>query len=58
MSKLDHSKTHVFAAMKAYHERKVIPFDVPGHKHGKGLREYAEYFGNTMLELDVNYEAS
>lgn len=51
---MDHSKTPIFTAMKEYHKRKVVPFDVPGHKHGRGLREYAEYFGNTMLELDVN----
>lgn len=50
----DHSKTPVFSAMKAYREKNVIPFDVPGHKHGRGLREYAEYFGDAMLELDVN----
>lgn len=51
---MDHSKTPIFTAMKAYREKKVIPFDVPGHKHGRGLREYAEYFGDAMLELDVN----
>lgn len=51
---MDHSKTPVFTAMKEYHAKKVIPFDVPGHKHGRGLREYAAYFGDTMLELDVN----
>lgn len=50
----DHSKTPVFTAMKAYRERNVIPFDVPGHKHGRGLKEYAAYFGDAMLELDVN----
>lgn len=51
---MDHSKTPIFTAMKAYHAKKVIPFDVPGHKHGRGLPEFAAYFGNTMLELDVN----
>lgn len=51
---LDQNKTPVFTAMKAYRDKKVIPFDVPGHKHGRGLREYAEYFGDAMLELDVN----
>lgn len=51
---LDHSKTPVFTAMKEYRAKNVIPFDVPGHKHGRGLREYAEYFGEAMLELDVN----
>ena len=51
---LDQNKTPVFTAMKAYRDKKVIPFDVPGHKHGRGLREFAAYFGDAMLELDVN----
>ncbi|MBM7562015.1 aminotransferase class I/II-fold pyridoxal phosphate-dependent enzyme [Fusibacter tunisiensis] len=51
---LDQNKTPVFTAMKAYRERNVIPFDVPGHKHGRGLSEYKAYFGDAMLELDVN----
>lgn len=44
----------LFEAMKAYHERNVIPFDVPGHKHGNGLSEFTDYFGKTVMELDVN----
>lgn len=52
--KKNQNETPLFTAMKAYHQRQVTPFDVPGHKHGLGLREFAEYFGNTMLELDVN----
>jgi len=51
---LNQSKTPLFDAMKTYQKRKVIPFDVPGHKHGQGLKEYQSYFGKTMLELDVN----
>lgn len=51
---LDQNKTPLFTAMKAYHRRNVVPFDVPGHKHGKGLRAFADYFGDTVLELDVN----
>ncbi|MBE0449484.1 MAG: aminotransferase class I/II-fold pyridoxal phosphate-dependent enzyme [Clostridia bacterium] len=50
----DHKKTPVFTAMQEYRDRKVIPFDVPGHKHGRGLKEYKDYFGDAMLELDVN----
>ncbi len=50
----DHKKTPVFTAMQEYRDRKVIPFDVPGHKHGRGLKEYKEYFGDAMMELDVN----
>ena len=51
---MNQHKTPVFTAMKEYHAKNVTPFDVPGHKHGRGLREYAAYFGDTMLELDVN----
>ncbi len=52
--KLDQNQTPIFTAMKAYDERQVIPFDVPGHKHGAGLSEYTSYFGQKMMALDVN----
>ncbi len=44
----------LFEALKVYDERQVVPFDVPGHKHGKGLSVMAEYYGEKMLALDVN----
>lgn len=52
--KLNHFETPLFTAMKQYRERNVIPFDVPGHKHGRGISEMIDYFGEAMLELDVN----
>jgi len=48
------AKTPLFEAMIDYHRRNVLPFDVPGHKHGVGLEEYRQYFGSPMFELDVN----
>lgn len=48
------NKTPLFDALKEYHKRQVIPFDVPGHKHGKGLTEFAEFVGSKVLEIDVN----
>lgn len=51
---MNQNKTPLFDALKDYHERQVIPFDVPGHKHGNGLSEYTEYFGETMMQHDVN----
>jgi arginine decarboxylase len=50
----EQNQTPLFDALKAYHKRNVIPFDVPGHKHGNGLSEFKDYFGSAMLELDVN----
>lgn len=51
---MDQNQTPLFTAMKAYQKRQVCPFDVPGHKHGHGLKEYTDYFGQTMMDLDVN----
>ena len=48
------NKTPLFDAMKEYHKNQIIPFDVPGHKHGRGLAEFGKYFGARILELDVN----
>ena len=48
------NKTPLFDALKAYNKKKVTPFDVPGHKYGKGLPEFTEFLGKTVLEVDVN----
>lgn len=54
MKNSDQNKMPLFDALKEYHSRKVMPFDVPGHKHGVGLPELAEYVGIKVLEIDVN----
>ncbi|WFD10177.1 aminotransferase class I/II-fold pyridoxal phosphate-dependent enzyme [Tepidibacter hydrothermalis] len=46
--------TPLFDALKEYQQRNVIPFDVPGHKHGKGLPELSNYIGEKVLQVDVN----
>ncbi|KAB3537796.1 aminotransferase class I/II-fold pyridoxal phosphate-dependent enzyme [Alkaliphilus pronyensis] len=51
---LDQNQTPLFTALKEYHKRKVIPFDVPGHKHGKGIKEFTDFVGKTIMEIDVN----
>lgn len=48
------NRTPLFDALKEYNQKNVVPFDVPGHKHGKGLPEFAEYVGEKVLEIDVN----
>ncbi len=50
----DQNKAPLFEALKAYREKKVVPFDVPGHKHGKGLLEFADFVGETVMQIDVN----
>ncbi|MCT4509548.1 MAG: aminotransferase class I/II-fold pyridoxal phosphate-dependent enzyme [Tepidibacter sp.] len=51
---INQNKTPLFDALKEYQKRNVIPFDVPGHKHGKGLPELVDYLGERVLEVDVN----
>ncbi|WP_099189569.1 aminotransferase class I/II-fold pyridoxal phosphate-dependent enzyme [Tepidibacter mesophilus] len=46
--------TPLFDALKEYQKKEVVPFDVPGHKHGRGLPELANYLGETVLQVDVN----
>ena len=33
---------------------RLVPFDVPGHKRGRGNRELAEFLGQECLDVDVN----
>lgn len=33
---------------------RVVPFDVPGHKRGKGNKELTEFLGEKCMSLDVN----
>lgn len=46
--------TPLFDALKKYNRDNIVPFDVPGHKHGKGLEEFGDFFGSKILEVDVN----
>lgn len=50
----DQNTTPLFTALQNYMEKKVIPFDVPGHKYGKGSPILTNFFGETTLKADVN----
>ncbi|MDR5659194.1 aminotransferase class I/II-fold pyridoxal phosphate-dependent enzyme [Serpentinicella sp. ANB-PHB4] len=54
MAIMNHDQTPIFTALKAYRKRNVVPFDVPGHKHGLGLPEFVEFVGKEVMEIDVN----
>ncbi|MEZ0537005.1 aminotransferase class I/II-fold pyridoxal phosphate-dependent enzyme [Caldicellulosiruptoraceae bacterium PP1] len=54
MTKEDQSKTPLFDAVKRHIERKVVPFHVPGHKHGNGLKEFTEFVGENVMLMDLN----
>ncbi|MDR0861409.1 MAG: aminotransferase class I/II-fold pyridoxal phosphate-dependent enzyme [Oscillospiraceae bacterium] len=41
-------------ALNEFLTMRVVPFDVPGHKRGKGNRELTDFLGARCLSLDVN----
>jgi len=47
-------KTPIRTALTEYKRRRVVPFDVPGHKQGKGTPELTEFLGEKCLSIDVN----
>ncbi|HHU50917.1 MAG TPA: aminotransferase class I/II-fold pyridoxal phosphate-dependent enzyme [Firmicutes bacterium] len=54
MIKPDQNRTPLFDAVKRYMESNVIPFHVPGHKHGQGIPEFREFLGETAFKMDLN----
>ncbi|MDE5741211.1 MAG: aminotransferase class I/II-fold pyridoxal phosphate-dependent enzyme [Oscillospiraceae bacterium] len=54
MSELDQGRAPIYEALLKYRDARIVPFDVPGHKHGKGNPELTEFLGKTCLSVDVN----
>lgn len=52
--KINQNRTPLFDAVKKYVEEGVIPFHVPGHKHGQGIEEFAACVGEMAMCMDVN----
>lgn len=44
----------IYEALKRFKSMRVVPFDVPGHKRGKGNAELTEFLGKQCMEVDVN----
>ncbi len=47
-------KAPIYEALNEFKSMRVVPFDVPGHKRGKGNRELMEFLGEKCLSVDVN----
>ena len=44
----------VLEALQKFKIRRMVPFDVPGHKRGRGNPELTEFLGQKCLDVDVN----
>ena len=44
----------VYEALARFRRQRVVPFDVPGHKRGRGNPELVKLLGEQCVSLDVN----
>ncbi|NLA87324.1 MAG: aminotransferase class I/II-fold pyridoxal phosphate-dependent enzyme, partial [Clostridiales bacterium] len=51
---LDQNRTPILEALNAVKSMRVVPFDVPGHKRGRGNSELASFLGEKCMSVDVN----
>lgn len=54
MTKLSDEEVPILEALNKYKMNRILPFDVPGHKRGKGNPELTEFLGEKCLTVDVN----
>ncbi|OYP01317.1 arginine decarboxylase, partial [Lachnotalea glycerini] len=52
--KLDQNRMPIYEALNNLKKERVVPFDVPGHKRGKGNEELTRFLGEKCLAVDVN----
>lgn len=53
-NKLDHNRAPIYEALQTFRHMRVVPFDVPGHKHGRGNPELTAFLGEQCVGIDVN----
>ncbi|MDR1209577.1 MAG: aminotransferase class I/II-fold pyridoxal phosphate-dependent enzyme [Clostridiales bacterium] len=51
---LNQADAPVHAALETLKRARIVPFDVPGHKRGRGSRELRDFLGESCLTVDVN----
>lgn len=51
---LEQMRAPVYEALEAFKKKRVVPFDVPGHKRGRGNPELVQLLGEKCVGLDVN----
>ncbi len=47
-------KTPIMTALQELKRARIVPFDVPGHKRGKGNPELTAFLGEKCMSVDVN----
>ena len=51
---MDQRRAPIHEALENFRRMRVVPFDVPGHKGGRGNHELADFLGERCVQIDVN----
>lgn len=52
--KPNQNRAPIYEALRQFRHMRVVPFDVPGHKHGRGNPELTDFLGEQCVSVDVN----
>jgi len=52
--RLDQRRAPIHEALETFRSMRVVPFDVPGHKRGRGNPELTAFLGQQCVGVDVN----
>ena len=44
----------LYEAIEKFRKKRIVPFDVPGHKRGRGNPELVDLLGERCVGIDVN----
>lgn len=48
------TRAPIVEALQTVNRQRIVPFDVPGHKHGRGSPELTRLLGESCMRLDMN----
>ncbi|MFS8542177.1 MAG: arginine decarboxylase, partial [Tissierellales bacterium] len=51
---MDQNRAPLYEALEKHRLDRVVHFDVPGHKGGRGNKELTQFLGERCLKVDVN----
>ena len=54
MKKITQENAPILEALEKLKQMRIVPFDVPGHKRGRGNKVLTEFLGEKCMSVDVN----
>ncbi len=54
MGRFNQARAPIYEALEEFRKNRVVPFDVPGHKRGRGNPELVGLLGQQCVGIDVN----